>query len=90
MDPVARHVFVRGTVQGVAVRWRAQQRARELGLAGWIRNLPDGRVEAWIEGESAAVEPMLAWLRRGPPAARVEDVEVSDAQASGAVRFEVR
>jgi len=90
MDRIARHAFVRGTVQGVAFRWHAKQRARELGLVGWIRNLADGSVEAWIEGEPAVVEEMLAWLRRGPPAARVEGVDVVDAQASDAVRFEAR
>ena len=90
MDRIARHAIVRGTVQGVAFRWYAKERARELGLAGWIRNLEDGRVEAWIEGDSGAVEEMLAWLRRGPPAARVTGLEVVEETASGAERFEVR
>jgi acylphosphatase len=90
MDRIARHAIVRGTVQGVAFRWHTQERARELGLAGWVRNLDDGRVEAWIEGEASAVEEMLAWLRRGPPTARVAGVEVVEEALSGAERFVVR
>jgi len=90
MDRVARHAWIRGAVQGVAFRWSTKQRARELGLAGWVRNLPDGRVEAWIEGEGPAVETMVAWLHRGPPAARVAGVDVAEEQATGAERFEVR
>ncbi|MFN0007522.1 MAG: acylphosphatase [Planctomycetota bacterium] len=90
MDRVARHAWIRGTVQGVAFRWHTKQRARELGLAGWIQNLPDGSVEAWIEGDGPAVETMVAWLQRGPPAARVAGVDVVEAQATGAERFEVR
>jgi len=90
MDRIARHVWVRGTVQGVAFRWHTKERARELGLAGWVRNLPDGRVEAWIEGEVPAVEEMLAWLRRGPPSARVAGVEIVEETSSDAERFVVR
>ena len=90
MDRVAKHAVVRGTVQGVAFRWYAKERARELGLAGWIRNLPDGSVEARFEGPVAAVDAFVAWLRRGPPAARVDDLEVSEEAPSGADRFEVR
>lgn len=87
---IARRAFVRGVVQGVAFRWCAKEKARELGLAGWVQNLDDGRVEAWVEGAPAAVEEMLAWLRRGPPAARVTGVDVVEEPPSGAQRFEVR
>ena len=90
MDRIARHAFVRGTVQGVAFRWHARERARELGVAGWVRNLDDGRVEAWIEGERGSVETMLDWLRHGPPSAHVAAVEVVDETDTGAERFEVR
>jgi len=90
MERIARHAIVRGTVQGVAFRWHTKERARELGLVGWVRNLDDGRVEAWIEGEPSAVEEMVAWLRRGPPTARVADVEVVEEALSGAERFVVR
>lgn len=87
---VARRVHVSGRVQGVAFRWYAQARARELGLAGWVRNVEDGSVEVWIEGPIEAVEEMLRWLRRGPPSARVEGVDVLDERPSDADRFEVR
>ena len=90
MAPIARHAFVRGTVQGVAFRWHTGERARELGVAGWVRNLDDGRVEAWVEGDSDSVESMVAWLRRGPSGARVEALEVSEVPPAGAERFEVR
>ena len=74
--PVAAHVFVSGRVQGVGYRAAAQQAARRLGLGGWVRNLPDGRVEAWIAGPRDHVERMIAWCRRGPERAWVRQVEV--------------
>ncbi len=71
-----RHVFVSGRVQGVGFRWTAIDQAKSLGLAGWVRNLPDGRVEAWIEGAPDAVDAMLAWLETGPQLAEVSGLEV--------------
>lgn len=85
-----RHVLVSGRVQGVGFRWHAREKAQELGLAGWVANLPDGRVEAWLEGEVAAVEAMLLWLRRGPTAARVTNVEVVEHAPRGLTDFGVR
>lgn len=72
----ARLVLVRGLVQGVAFRHHTKVRARELGLAGTVRNLDDGSVEVRVQGEAAAVEELVRWLHTGPPAARVESVEV--------------
>ena len=69
-------VLVEGRVQGVAFRAYAVDEARRLRVAGWVRNLPDGRVEAEAEGERAALEALVAWCRRGPPAARVDGVEL--------------
>jgi len=69
-------VVVSGRVQGVWFRAATQERARALGVAGWVRNLPDGRVEALFEGDREAVERALAFVRRGPPDARVDQVEV--------------
>jgi acylphosphatase len=69
-------VVVRGQVQGVSYRQSTVDEARRLRLRGWVRNLPDGRVEAEVEGERAAVEALVAWCRRGTPAAEVDDVEV--------------
>jgi len=90
MNATARRALVSGTVQGVAFRHHAKLRARELGLGGWVRNLPDGRVEAWVEGPEAAVESMVAWLRRGPADARVEALDVESAEPAGHDRFRVR
>lgn len=69
------HVFVAGRVQGVGFRYSTQERARSLGLCGWVRNLPDGRVEAEFEGPRPALEEMLEWCRHGPRFAAVEQAE---------------
>jgi acylphosphatase len=90
MDRIAKRAVVRGIVQGVAFRWYAKERARELGLVGWIRNLPDGRVEACFEGSKEAVDSFVEWLQHGPPAARVDGVDLEEEALSGAERFEVR
>lgn len=84
------HVFVSGRVQGVFFRDSTQKRALELGLAGWVRNLGDGRVEAVFEGPREAVETMARWCHRGPPTARVEDVEASAGDDEGLTGFEIR
>ncbi|HEY8590771.1 MAG TPA: acylphosphatase [Naasia sp.] len=83
----ARHVLVSGVVQGVGFRWSARTEAQRLGVAGWVRNLPDGTVEAHLEGADAAVDAMIEWLHTGPPGARVESVEVQDAAEEGAAGF---
>jgi acylphosphatase len=69
------HVFVTGYVQGVFFRHTAAQKARALGLTGWVRNLSDGRVEIVAEGEQSEVERLVDWCRSGPPHATVESVE---------------
>ncbi len=68
------HLLVSGIVQGVSFRYYTVEEARRLGVAGWVRNLADGRVEVEAEGEKRAVEALVAWCRRGPPAAQVDDV----------------
>ncbi|MBI5068528.1 MAG: acylphosphatase [Deltaproteobacteria bacterium] len=75
--PARARIVVTGIVQGVAYRASAQAEAVRLGLAGWVRNRPDGRVEALAEGPRARVESLVAWCWRGPPLARVSDVEVA-------------
>jgi len=70
-------VVLRGLVQGVSFRAYTVDEARRLGVRGWVRNLADGRVEAEAEGERAALEVLVAFCRRGPPGAQVEDAEVS-------------
>lgn len=70
------HVFVSGRVQGVFFRATCREEAQDAGVNGWVRNLPDGRVEAVFEGEDAAVERMVAWCRKGPAGARVTGVDL--------------
>ena len=77
------HVTARGRVQGVFFRAEAASRARSLGLAGWVRNLSDGSVEAVFEGPQEAVESMLRWCEQGPAGARVEAVDVTWEPAGG-------
>lgn len=76
MTNVRAHVTVSGHVQGVFYRASAQRQANICGVRGWVRNLPDGRVEALIEGDHAAVERMLAWCRIGPANAYVSNIDV--------------
>ena len=68
---------VSGRVQGVGYRVSSEWKARRLGLSGWVRNLPDGRVEFFAQGSPEQVDEFRAWLDEGPPAARVSDVHVS-------------
>jgi len=90
MHSVARQLVIRGTVQGVGFRWYTRDRARELGVAGWVRNLPDGGVEAFVEGAPDRVDEMVAWLRHGPSSARVRSVDVIEAAPAGGDSFDVR
>jgi acylphosphatase len=69
------HLLVSGRVQGVFFRGFTEAEARRLGLAGWVRNLPDGRVEVLAEGERASLEALVRHCASGPPAARVDRVE---------------
>jgi acylphosphatase len=87
----ARRIVVTGRVQGVGFRVFAEAAAAREGIDGWVRNLPDGRVEAVIEGEQDAVDRVESRLRRGPPLARVEHVVVEDHPPSGrATGFSIR
>ena len=70
------HLAVSGRVQGVCYRMYARDEALRLGLRGWVRNRPDGSVEALAEGEVADVAEFVRWCRGGPPMARVSDVQV--------------
>jgi len=84
------HLFVSGRVQGVGFRASARRRAGELGVGGWIKNLPDGRVEAVAEGPERSVEKMVRWCRRGPRRAEVENIEIGEETVEGLEGFEVR
>jgi len=72
------HVFISGRVQGVFFRAVTQQTAKGFNLTGWVRNVADGRVEAVFEGEDESVNKVLKWCHTGPPAARVEEVIISE------------
>lgn len=75
-------IFVSGRVQGVGFRAFAVREATRLGLDGWVRNLPDGRVEAMARGGEGALDAFIAALRQGPTAARVDEVTVADIEAA--------
>jgi acylphosphatase len=85
------HVYVSGSVQGVFFRDSARQQAEQLGLAGWVKNLPDGRVEALLEGPPGKVREMIRWCEEGPPHASVEDVDAEfETPGEDLKGFEVR
>jgi len=77
------HVMISGRVQGVFFRAETQEKARQVGVSGWVRNTPDNLVEAVFEGEKEDVEEMISWSRHGPPAARVENVDVNRQEFKG-------
>jgi len=84
------HVYVSGIVQGVAFRYYAQHKAGELGVSGWVKNLPDGRVEAVFEGDPDRVDEIVDWCESGPSSADVEEVTVEGETPEGLPGFEVR
>ncbi len=84
------HVFVSGMVQGVGYRFSTLDTANHLGISGWVRNLPDGRVEAVFEGKRDVVEQMIRWCHGGPPAAVVKDVAVEYEAPEGLQEFQTR
>jgi acylphosphatase len=88
---VARRYMITGRVQGVGFRMFAERAAAREGVHGWVRNTPDGGVEAWIEGDAEAVERVEASLRRGPAHSQVDDVRVEDQTPTGrATGFSIR
>lgn len=89
MTATARRAVVHGRVQGVGFRAFAQRSAREAGVRGWVRNLPDGSVETACEGEPAAVERYLDLLRKGPLIGRVSKVDEEELPPQGFQVFEI-
>ncbi|MCB0116572.1 MAG: acylphosphatase [Caldilineaceae bacterium] len=88
---ICRRLRIHGRVQGVGYRMSTVHKANSLSLTGWVRNLPDGDVEALACGAPADVDALIIWCRQGPPAARVLSVDVDETSADpGLRRFEVR
>ncbi|WP_432842832.1 acylphosphatase [Dactylosporangium sp. CA-092794] len=87
---IRKRVLVAGRVQGVAFRDSCRRAAASRGVTGWVRNLPDGRVEAVFEGAEEPVAAMVAWSGQGPRAAHVTGVVVHDEPAEGLAGFSVR
>jgi acylphosphatase len=83
------HLLISGIVQGVSFRYYTVSEAGRLGVRGWVRNLPSGEVEAVAEGPAEAVERFIAWCRRGPSLARVDDVLVTREEPKGETGFSV-
>jgi acylphosphatase len=77
------HVYISGRVQGVCFRAETRRTARQFHLTGWVRNMPDGRVEALFEGEDNHVDQMTRWCYGGPPAARVDNVVIREEPFTG-------
>jgi acylphosphatase len=85
------HVVITGRVQGVGFRYATQREAERHGLAGWVRNRPDGSVEAEFHGPADSIESMLSWCRTGPPFARVDAVESTQHEISSeTIGFQIR
>ena len=78
---MAKRLLIEGRVQGVGYRASFADQAVALGLAGWVRNCRDGSVEACVDGELAALEAIIMWARRGPPAAQVRHVAIEELDA---------
>jgi acylphosphatase len=84
------HVVLRGRVQGVGFRLETRDRARSLSLAGWVKNIPDGAVEAVFEGPRERVESIMRWCERGPRGAAVDEVDTRWEEPRGEREFTVR
>lgn len=84
------HAIVYGKVQGIYFRAYAQAEGTRIGVKGWVKNRPDGTVEAAVEGEPEQVEQMVAWLKQGSPGAQVIKVETKEERPVGEVQFNIR
>ena len=82
-DEIFVHAYFTGIVQGVFFRASTQRKARSLGLVGWVRNLPDGRVEAWIEGDRSAIGQLVEFCQTGIAAATVDMVDIEEGEPIG-------
>jgi len=87
---VRAHLFISGRVQGVGFRAHTQREAERLGITGWVRNMPDGRVELVAEGETTQIDQLVDWCRSGPARAMVADVRVEREAPVGEPAFSIR
>lgn len=90
MSAEAVHLLVQGRVQGVFFRASTEKKAVELGLSGWVRNCEDGSVEVHAEGDRENLDQFIAWCRKGPPLAKVNELDVNWISTEGLKSFEVR
>jgi acylphosphatase len=89
-ETVARKIVASGRVQGVFFRDCTRREAVRLGVTGWVRNCPDGTVQAHVEGPPAAVAALVRWCREGPRHADVRDLRVGETEPQGCTSFEIR
>lgn len=90
-EKVRAHILISGLVQGVFFRQNTKEKARGLGVKGWVRNALDGKVEAVFEGEKEKVKEILNWAKKGPPLARVDGINVEWEEYKGEFKnFETR
>jgi acylphosphatase len=83
MENLRMHLLVSGRVQGVFFRDNTQRWASSLGLKGWVRNLPDGRVEVLVEGDKDSVEDLISRVKQGPPMSHVENLDIKKEEFTG-------
>lgn len=86
----AMHFLVTGLVQGVGFRFASSEKARQLGICGWVKNRQDGKVELWAEGSAVALDQLTIWLQQGPPAARVDHVTIERADIKQYTEFQIK
>lgn len=86
---MAKHLRISGRVQGVGYRASFYDMAHSLGLCGWVRNRRDGSVEACVEGDAAALQAIIVWAERGPPAAQVSQVTIEEVAELNAGMFKI-
>jgi acylphosphatase len=87
LSPIRVHLYIHGLVQGVFYRDTMRRVAQSLDLTGWVKNLPDGRVEAVVEGEEEKVDQLVSWCHEGPPSAHVSKVDLSREPCTGEYGF---
>jgi acylphosphatase len=87
---IVRRLRITGRVQGVGFRYALQHEATRLGATGWVRNRGDGSVEALVQGSAESVDALIAWAKRGPPGARVTDLQAEAGAQEALAGFELR